>query len=99
MGSSISWLSNTRTLTAGTGAPTVWSSTSGGAVSDGEVAQGNPVSPQPLAMPVSLESLVQHCRSRGLSRYKYPELLVIVDALPRNQFGKVIKKDLREAFG
>jgi acyl-CoA synthetase (AMP-forming)/AMP-acid ligase II len=48
---------------------------------------------------VSLESLVQHCRSRGLSRYKYPERLVIVDALPRNQFGKVIKKDLREAFG
>ena len=48
---------------------------------------------------LSLESLVQHCRSRGLSRYKHPERLVIVDALPRNQFGKVIKKDLREAFG
>jgi acyl-CoA synthetase (AMP-forming)/AMP-acid ligase II len=48
---------------------------------------------------VSLESLVQHCRSRGLSRYKHPERLVVVDALPRNQFGKVIKKDLREAFG
>jgi cyclohexanecarboxylate-CoA ligase len=48
---------------------------------------------------VSLESLVQHCRSRGLSRYKYPERLEIVDALPRNQFGKVIKKDLRETFG
>jgi cyclohexanecarboxylate-CoA ligase len=48
---------------------------------------------------VSLESLVQHCRSQGLSRYKHPERLEIVDALPRNQFGKVIKKDLREAFG
>ncbi len=48
---------------------------------------------------LSLESLVQHCRSRGLSRYKHPERLVIVDALPRNQFGKVIKKDLRKAFG
>ncbi len=48
---------------------------------------------------VSLESLVQHCRSQGLSRYKHPERLVIVDALPRNQFGKVIKKDLRDAFG
>lgn len=48
---------------------------------------------------VSLESLVQHCRSRGLSRYKHPERLVVVDALPRNQFGKVVKKDLREAFG
>lgn len=48
---------------------------------------------------VSLESLVQHCHLRGLSRYKFPERLVIVDALPRNQFGKVIKKDLRQAFG
>jgi non-ribosomal peptide synthetase component E (peptide arylation enzyme) len=48
---------------------------------------------------VSLESLVQHCQSSGLSRYKHPERLVIVDTLPRNQFGKVIKKDLREAFG
>ncbi len=48
---------------------------------------------------VSLESLVQHCRSRGLSPYKHPERLVIVDALPRNQFGKVVKKDLRKAFG
>jgi acyl-CoA synthetase (AMP-forming)/AMP-acid ligase II len=48
---------------------------------------------------VTLESLVQHCHSRGLSRYKHPERLVIVDTLPRNQFGKVIKKDLRAAFG
>ncbi len=48
---------------------------------------------------VSLESLVQHCGSQGLSRYKHPERLEIVDALPRNQFGKVIKKDLRAAFG
>jgi len=48
---------------------------------------------------VSLESLVDHCRSQGLSRYKHPERLVIVDDLPRNQYGKVLKKDLRKAFG
>lgn len=48
---------------------------------------------------VSLESLVRHCQSRGLRRYKHPERLVIVETLPRNQFGKVIKKELREAFG
>lgn len=48
---------------------------------------------------VSLEALVQHCHSQGLSRYKHPERLVIVDALPRNQFEKVIKKDLRATFG
>jgi non-ribosomal peptide synthetase component E (peptide arylation enzyme) len=56
------------------------------------------VVPAPAA-DISLESLVRHCRSRGLSRYKHPERLVIVDVLPRNQFGKVVKKDLREAFG
>ena len=55
-------------------------------------------SPLPAEV-LSLESLVRHCHSHGLSRYKHPERLVIVDVLPRNQFGKVIKKDLREAFG
>ena len=48
---------------------------------------------------ISLESLVQHCHSQGLSRYKHPERLVVVETLPRNQFGKVIKRDLRKAFG
>jgi cyclohexanecarboxylate-CoA ligase len=27
------------------------------------------------------------------------ERLIIVDALPRNQFGKVVKKNLRQALG
>jgi acyl-CoA synthetase (AMP-forming)/AMP-acid ligase II len=53
----------------------------------------------PASVGVSLESLVEHCRSLGLSRYKHPERLVTVDNLPRNQFGKVLKKDLRKAFG
>ncbi len=53
----------------------------------------------PGSSEVSLEALVRHCDSQGLSRYKHPERLVLVDALPRNQFGKVIKKELREAFG
>jgi acyl-coenzyme A synthetase/AMP-(fatty) acid ligase len=48
---------------------------------------------------VTLESLVRHCQSRGISRYKHPEHLVVVETLPRNQFGKVIKKELRAAFG
>jgi acyl-CoA synthetase (AMP-forming)/AMP-acid ligase II len=49
-----------------------------------------------VADSVTLESLVQHCRLHGLSRYKHPERLVIVDTLPRNQLGKVLKKELRE---
>jgi cyclohexanecarboxylate-CoA ligase len=47
---------------------------------------------------VSLEALVEHCASRGLSRHKYPERLELVEDLPRNLTGKVLKKDLRAAF-
>ena len=46
--------------------------------------------------PVTLGDLVAHCASAGLSRYKHPERLVVVDALPRNPTGKVLKKELRE---
>nr|WP_254659342.1 hypothetical protein [Mycobacterium malmoense] len=48
---------------------------------------------------VSIASLRQHCRSSGLSHYKWHERLMLVDVLPCNQFGKVLKKDLRERFG
>jgi cyclohexanecarboxylate-CoA ligase len=48
---------------------------------------------------VTLEALVEHCRARGLTRYKHPERLEVVDELPRNLTGKVLKKDLRKRFG
>ena len=34
-----------------------------------------------------------------LARYKHPKALEIVDALPRNPAGKVLKTDLRARFG
>lgn len=34
-----------------------------------------------------------------LARYKHPKALEIVDALPRNPAGKVLKTELRSAFG
>ncbi len=34
-----------------------------------------------------------------LARYKHPKVLEIVDALPRNPSGKVLKTELRERFG
>ncbi|SIK66115.1 Probable fatty-acid-CoA ligase FadD [Mycobacteroides abscessus subsp. abscessus] len=34
-----------------------------------------------------------------LARYKHPKDLVIVDALPRNPSGKVLKTELRQRFG
>jgi non-ribosomal peptide synthetase component E (peptide arylation enzyme) len=45
--------------------------------------------------PVTLTELAQHCRSKGLARQKVPEQLEIVDALPRNPMGKVLKTVLR----
>ena len=37
--------------------------------------------------------------SERLARYKHPKALKIVDALPRNPAGKVLKTDLRARFG
>jgi acyl-CoA synthetase (AMP-forming)/AMP-acid ligase II len=43
----------------------------------------------------TLTSLAEHCRSLGLAVQKCPEQLELVDSLPRNSFGKVLKQDLR----
>jgi acyl-CoA synthetase (AMP-forming)/AMP-acid ligase II len=34
-----------------------------------------------------------------LARYKHPKALEIVDALPRNPSGKVLKTELRSRYG
>ncbi|ROO86367.1 fatty-acyl-CoA synthase [Actinocorallia herbida] len=44
----------------------------------------------------TLESLTDFCRDR-LASYKKPTALVVVDALPRNASGKVLKHELRAA--
>ena len=44
------------------------------------------------------EALIAFCQDK-LARYKIPKSVVFVDALPRNDIGKVIKTDLREMFG
>ena len=40
------------------------------------------------------EELIEHCR-RQLARFKVPKQVVLVDALPRNPSGKVLKRELR----
>jgi acyl-CoA synthetase (AMP-forming)/AMP-acid ligase II len=42
--------------------------------------------------------LIEHCRQR-LASFKKPEVIRFVDSLPKNQMGKVLKKELREQFG
>ena len=44
---------------------------------------------------VELGDIRDHCRLEGLAIQKCPEQLVVVDALPRNAMGKVLKQDLR----
>lgn len=48
---------------------------------------------------LELEHIVQHFRSAGIARQKTPERLRIVEALPRNATGKVLKHTLRDKAG
>ena len=56
------------------------------------------VVPRPDAK-VELDDLREHCLRTGLPRQKVPERLELVDMLPRNVTGKVLKKELRARFG
>ncbi len=47
---------------------------------------------------VTIDDLRAHCGDR-LARYKHPVRIELVDALPRNATGKVLKFELRERFG
>ena len=56
------------------------------------------VVPQP-GQTVSLEELVHHLRHvEEVASFKWPEQLIVIDELPRNAVGKVLKRELRERF-
>ena len=44
---------------------------------------------------VELKDIRSHCLLEGLAIQKCPEQLEVVDSLPRNAMGKVLKQDLR----
>jgi acyl-CoA synthetase (AMP-forming)/AMP-acid ligase II len=48
-----------------------------------------------LRSPASAEELIGFCRER-IASYKKPKHVVVVDALPKNASGKVLKRELRE---
>jgi acyl-CoA synthetase (AMP-forming)/AMP-acid ligase II len=56
------------------------------------------VVPENLAAPPDLATLCIHLRASGLSTRKLPEQLELVDALPRNAMGKVVKRELASRF-
>lgn len=45
---------------------------------------------------VTLEDLNDLLKEKGVAHFKYPERIMIVDALPRNPVGKILKRELRE---
>ena len=53
------------------------------------------VVPAPGSEP-TLEELAAHCEAAGLTRYKWPEAVLLLDALPSGATGKVDRKGLRE---
>jgi acyl-CoA synthetase (AMP-forming)/AMP-acid ligase II len=46
---------------------------------------------------ITREQLDQHCLDR-IARFKRPKRYVFVDALPKNSYGKVLKRELRETL-
>jgi acyl-CoA synthetase (AMP-forming)/AMP-acid ligase II len=50
---------------------------------------------EPGAAAATPEELIEHCRGH-LAKFKVPREVVLIDALPRNPSGKVLKRELRE---
>jgi long-chain acyl-CoA synthetase len=47
--------------------------------------------------PVDSDELVEHCRAH-IASFKKPTRIEFVDALPKNAYGKVLRRELRERF-
>lgn len=48
---------------------------------------------------ITVAALAEHCQAQGLSRHKSPERVELVEVLPRNLTGKVLKNELRAQYG
>jgi 2,3-dihydroxybenzoate-AMP ligase len=53
------------------------------------------VVPQDPQNPPTLADICAHLEAEGLAKYKWPERLELIDALPRTQIGKISKVTLR----
>lgn len=47
--------------------------------------------------PADTDDIMAHCQ-RQLSRFKIPKQIILVERLPRNAAGKILKRDLRDAM-
>jgi non-ribosomal peptide synthetase component E (peptide arylation enzyme) len=54
------------------------------------------VAPRAAEDPPDLDQLVAVLAAQDVAKFKWPERLEIVESLPRNPVGKILKRDLRE---
>ena len=45
---------------------------------------------------IELDEIVDFLQEQGIAKYKFPERLEVVEQMPRNPVGKLLKKDLKE---
>ncbi len=57
------------------------------------------VVPADPAAPIDLDGMAAYLKSERLMVQKIPERLELIDALPKNPTGKVLKRELRKRFG
>jgi acyl-CoA synthetase (AMP-forming)/AMP-acid ligase II len=53
---------------------------------------------QDSACTLDASALDEHCRIR-IARFKHPKRYVFVDALPKNNYGKIVKRELAQLLG
>jgi acyl-CoA synthetase (AMP-forming)/AMP-acid ligase II len=53
------------------------------------------VTPKP-GETVTLDEINAFLREKDIAKYKYPEVLKVVESLPRNPVGKILKRELRD---
>ena len=47
---------------------------------------------------LSLDEIIEFLRTKQIAKYKMPEDLRIIDALPKNSVGKVLRRELKDLF-
>ena len=56
------------------------------------------VRPRDPQAPPSIRELIDFCRER-IASFKKPRSVVFVEEIPKNAYGKTLRRELRERFG
>ena len=47
---------------------------------------------------ISLDEIIEFLKDQQIAKYKMPEDLRLIDALPKNPVGKVLRRELKDLF-